>query len=82
MATRVKSASSTASKIRIHYHSAIGTHRLKPRPLKNILYPYYRNYKPVYRARNPRTPRKITIPCYLSFPFSVMSFTIFISSRN
>ncbi|XP_952627.1 uncharacterized protein TA14725 [Theileria annulata] len=56
MATRIKSASSTGSKIRIHYHSAIGTHRLKPRPLKNILYPYYRNYKPVYRARNPRTP--------------------------
>ncbi|GFE55122.1 hypothetical protein BaOVIS_025260 [Babesia ovis] len=40
----------------IYYHSAIGTHRLQPRPLKNILYPYYRQYKPVYRARNPRTP--------------------------
>ncbi|AFZ78964.1 hypothetical protein BEWA_018050 [Theileria equi strain WA] len=45
-----------ASKTRLHYHSAIGTHRLSPRPLKNILYPYHRNYKPVYRARNARTP--------------------------
>lgn len=39
-----------------YYHSAIGTHRLQPRPLKNILYPFYRHYKPVYRARNSRTP--------------------------
>ncbi|CDR93818.1 hypothetical protein, conserved [Babesia bigemina] len=47
----------TATTKTIYYHSAIGTHRLHPRPLKNILYPYYWQYKPVYRARNPRTPQ-------------------------
>lgn len=44
-----------------YYHSAIGTHRLQPRPLKNILYPFYRHYKPVYRARNSRTPCRLAV---------------------
>nr|BAN65695.1 conserved hypothetical protein [Babesia bovis] len=52
--SRTKGSTNVAKTI--YYHSAIGTHRLQPRPLKNILYPYYRQYKPVYRARNPRTP--------------------------
>ncbi|KAK1443963.1 hypothetical protein BgAZ_208390 [Babesia gibsoni] len=55
MSARGRKEGASAAKT-IYYHSAIGTHRLQPRPLKNILYPYYRHYKPVYRARNPRTP--------------------------
>ncbi|UKJ90112.2 hypothetical protein MACJ_001040 [Theileria orientalis] len=56
MSIGLRGSTSSSSKLRTRYHSAIGTHRLRAKPLNSILYPYYRQYKSLYRSINTRTP--------------------------